>query len=308
MTPLQQKIYDYIQMRQSTDKICSDLNITKKQLHHYLLLMRNKGIVINNIFGSNGIIYLDNIPVEEKNAIKVRCTNPDVLKTIVLADLHVGHLNETFDCINYVFEYADANDIHIIVMCGDILEGQFTSYAEDMCGLREAERFIKEYPYDKKINTIGIAGNHEKDGILYKAGIDVTTLINNSRSDIFLSGYQSADVCVENSIIHLDHLAKEPYKNTWDVLIKGHKHMFKVSNLGLQNIIITAPAFSKYSATGMYYPEFLEVDYYFHTDKTIKQVNVKHLAILDRRKSMPQSLGAITLQSTRTRKKEESKN
>lgn len=298
MTELQLKLLEYIRSCASTEKVCSDLKISEKQLYYYLSLIKNIGVLFDIEYGNDGkrILKFTNATSITDNwpHLTINNNNAKVIKTIAISDLHLGDYKSCFSKLDKLFDYAVKKGIHNILIFGDILNGEYAENCKFLNNNEQIEYFIKNYPYDKSINTIGIIGNHEKDSFINKDHIDPTCPINLKRPDIHLINRIAACLDIKDRqskkivttgirMSHTPGLGSDDFP----ILIKGHHHRYSVYDCNNSNITIYVPAFFTSSignvsqARTFKYPEFLEIYFYINrTDMSIPKFDIYHLAFL----------------------------
>ena len=119
------KLMELIKKGKTCNEICSILNISNKQLFNNLTNLRNKGLYYKQKCYSNGeIIYrpitslneLKNIHNSNNTIITTHYEN--LIKCLVISDLHFGNKLERLDLLDRAFNYCIKNNIHIILCCG----------------------------------------------------------------------------------------------------------------------------------------------------------------------------------------------
>ena len=122
--------------------------------------------------------------IEEANEIKERntriITTPDdkLVKLLVISDLHIGCTkSQRLDLLEQAFDHADKEKIHIILNCGDILDGPLEISArrrnEHMDDIYDQiDTFLNNYPQVDNMLTFAVLGNHE-EFIQSKYNIDI---------------------------------------------------------------------------------------------------------------------------------------
>ena len=252
MSELMRLIIKEIEENKNINQICEDLNISRKKLYYYLQLLKNKGYVFKPIYYSNGEITYNFDCLHSINMynelndlnIKVKPGNPD-LKTLVISDLHFGNELERRDLVDKMFNYCINNNIHIILCCGDILDGTFSRGRQKLQnGMEQIEYFIKNYPYDKNISTLAVLGDHDFS-ILRKYNYDLAKLINRQRHDIGIGGYNYSTIKIKNDKIQLHHQFINEIPTTLNkskIILHGHYHNYKASTSDQNILHINVPA------------------------------------------------------------------
>ena len=252
MSELMNLIIKEIAENKTINEICNELNISRKKLYYYLQLLKNKGFIFKPNYCSNGEIKynldcLHSINMYNKfNDLDISIEPVDSdLKTLVISDLHFGNELERRDLVDKLFNYCIKNNIHIILCCGDLLDGTFSKGNQIIeNGIEQIQYFIKNYPYDKNISTLAVLGDHDFS-ILREYNYDPAILISRQRHDIGIGGYNYSTINIKNDKIQLHHKFNgEPSTtiNTSKIVLHGHSHKYN-ANISNQNILhINVPA------------------------------------------------------------------
>ena len=252
MSELMNLIIREITDNKSVNQICNRLNISRKKLYYYLQLLKNKGFVFKPTYCSNGEIKYSLDCVRSIGTynkmndldISMKEDNSD-FKTLVISDLHFGNELERRDILDKLFDYCIKNDIHIILCCGDLLDGTFTKGRQHIQNaLEQIEYFIQNYPYDKNISTLTVLGDHDFS-ILRNYNYDPLELISRQRQDIGIGGYNNTTVNIRNDKIQLHHMfygeAPAPL-NTSKIVLHGHTHHYSATMSNKNILHVSVPA------------------------------------------------------------------
>ena len=232
MNGLNKAIIEYIKDKKSLKEICKLLNMSEKQLYLRIKQLINYGYMIEPSYMYDSNIHFnlkkdDYIRQENKVSI-IMPKDSNNFRCLVTSDLHIGSLDS--DIVGYVYEYAIKNGINNILICGDILEGDYTSSPTNIKAVdSQAEYFVKKYPYDRNINNFVILGNHDHYS-LKNEGYNVAEYIKNNRYDIVPIGHGQGSVNVKNDNIILFHKLYDGFKpefTTEKIILSGHSHMMK---------------------------------------------------------------------------------
>lgn len=287
MSELMNLIIKEITENKTINEICDELNISKKKLYYYLQLLKNKGFVFKPNYCSNGEIKynldcLHSINMYNKfNDLDISMESEDSdLKTLVISDLHFGNELERRDIVDMMFDYCIKNNIHIILCCGDLLDGTFSKENQKIeNGMEQIEYFIKNYPHDKTISTLTVLGDHDFS-ILRKYNYDPAVLISRQRHDIGIGGYNYSTINIKNDKIQLHHQFNgEPPTtiNTNKIVLHGHYHKYN-ANISNQNILhINVPPLCDILTP---IPSALEMNLKFKK-KNISAVTFKQLMVIN---------------------------
>lgn len=267
----------------SNTDICEKLNISAQQLYQQLLNLKNRGIMYQRKYYSDGTIKYSSVCTmkklgEYKKNFQDRTLITDIyendLKVLLISDLHFGNEDERIDLINRAYEYCAKNGINIILCGGDIVDGSFSKGEQKIINLYEQiEYFIRNYPYDKNILTFAVAGDHDMS-LFRDSCIDLIEMCNNYRQDIIIGGYNNSSVNIKNDKIHLYHHTENGAIRETDapIILHGHSHKF-VAGLDGSTLNITLPTLSNILQQ---MPSALEMNIHFNKGY-IENTTVKHI-------------------------------
>lgn len=167
-------------------------------------------------------------------------TEHKFMRILLMSDDHCGSIYDNPYIMHMIYDYCAATNIHNIIHMGDLLEGNdYHILHKDENKLRYSisesnqmaylERYI---PHDDNIKIYILEGNHD---LFSNSGIANDVIYRYikqyNRNDIQIVGYDLADLCVNNGILHLNHGAiSDPYKldnlvYTVNMVLSGHSHM-----------------------------------------------------------------------------------
>lgn len=284
MTDINQKLFDMIKQNKSLDEISNTMNLSYKQIYYRMAQIEALGYPIKRQYNSNG-----NIKYLFKKQDKFKLYNDEkTLKTIAISDLHIGNMKSDMDAIDTIYNYCIKNNIHTILICGDLLDGTYSKEKQIINAEDQIEYLLKKYPYDKKINNFYVSGDHDAS-ILKDLKISLDDVLIRKRHDIFPIDYysNSNNININNNIITISH--KFPTIKHLDnvkLQLMGHKHISK-SFINIKNSrspVIVVPTISRinnirYDQTSI--PRALELTFYMNDNFNFNHIEKKDLLVLN---------------------------
>lgn len=286
MTDKNKQILELIKKDKSSAYIASELGISEKQVWMRLRQIVSSGYQIQNRYYSDASIKYsikkdETIDTDTDIRICVPSGSKE-LRVIAISDTHIGNKGSDIDLIKRVYEYASNNDINIILNCGDLIEGDYTSDRKFIDNVEDQVNYlIKYYPYDKNILNFAIVGNHDYHSLHY-SGFDVIKRINTVRQDIVPTGYGLGTINIKADKLILKHELQS--KNLPDipedanVVLVGHGHMMKTKLY--EKLFICIPSLSHVSPdkTRENVPGFVDMKLSFDK-KRVDYLELKHLIL-----------------------------
>ena len=309
MTGINKMIIEYIKDNRSLKEICKILNMSEKQLYVRIKQLITSGYMIEPSYSYDSNIYFDLRKDDNiKNDNKVRIAMPkdnNSFRCLVISDLHIGSKDADIKLVDSVYEYAVKNGINNILICGDIIEGDYTSYPMDLNDVdSQVDYFVKKYPYDNSINNFMILGNHDHHS-LKQEGYNIAQFIKNNRYDIVPIGYGQGSVNIKKDNIVLFHKLYDGFKldiNTEKIVLSGHSHMMKTK---LRDIFwIGIPTLSNKSndKTKEVIPGFVDLSIDMEKDR-FEYAEAKHMIITPRVIQVSEVRGKVKTLFNDTRRK-----
>ena len=256
MSELSKKLLNLINEELCINEICSILDLSHKQVYNILRGLKQIGMEFNKKYYCDGetvyVLKKDLSWMTKKSNVNIITEpNQDELSLMVISDLHLGSEFENIDAINKIYDYCAVNNIHCIIMAGDLLDGINVGRADSKKhdnAFDQIEYALSRYPFDKNILNFIVLGNHDVD-CLMSYGVDFSTYLRNFRHDIVPLGYGHGRVNIKNDKIVITHPLGIGNNNNFElpnsyILIKGHHHYSKsiIANNG--NCSITVPSLS----------------------------------------------------------------
>lgn len=309
MTGINKMIIEYIKDNRSLKEICKILNMSEKQLYVRIKQLITSGYMIEPNYSYDSNIYFDLRKDDNiKNDNKIRIAMPkdnNSFRYLVISDLHIGSKDADIKLVDGIYEYAIKNGINNILICGDVIEGDYTSYPMDLNDVdSQVDYFVKKYPYDKSINNFMILGNHDHYS-LKQEGYNIAQFIKNNRYDIVPIGYGQGSVNIKKDNIVLFHKLYDGFKldiNTEKIVLSGHSHMMKTK---LRDIFwIGIPTLSNKSndKTKEVIPGFVDLSIDMEKDR-FEYAEAKHMIITPRVIQVSEVRGKVKTLFNDTRRK-----
>ena len=123
------KLIELVKENKTVNEISLEMGVPLKTLYQYFTFLKNEGMEFKRFYYSSGDVSYrlkKCLGVKEKlPREQVIITKPDEfeLKFLLLSDLHIGSVFERLDLIEKAFEYAKNEDIHAIIVAGDLVDG-----------------------------------------------------------------------------------------------------------------------------------------------------------------------------------------
>ncbi len=286
MSELEIRVMDLIRQKKTNREICNVLKIDFMTLKDILLGLRTKGILYKRKFKLDGsTLYIPNQDLYGSSSKGVDIlTSSNVIRTILLSDLHLGTQEERLDLLNLVYEYASKERIHIIINGGDLINGltpERHNVVETM--MEQCEYFIEKHPFDKNILNVCVLGNHDIKSLTTE-GINFGVLLENCRPDFAIAGVGKGQINLKDDSIYLYHplSCNEKVKGLERVALIGHSHHYKVKvNNG--DIAIYIPALSNYVPLNSgVMPSFLVMEVLLYGGY-LKKIKLQNLTFVDKK-------------------------
>ena len=167
------------------DKYFSD-KVIKDNIHYQILLKRLK----------RQRLTLE----EEKILVSLADINDNNI--LIISDTHLGSLNENYNYLDLVYEFATKNNYNTILHGGDFMQGSCKPAIPYQNLDDQIYTVIEKYPYDKNIKNYILLGNH--DYFLVRKYGDITSYFD-TRDDLNIIGIKKVYLNWYNYLITLNH-------------------------------------------------------------------------------------------------------
>ena len=293
MTGSNERILNMIKNNKSIEEISKETNLSYRQLYYRFNQLQNHGYNISREYNTNGIIDYNVVGKRSYSTDYFKLNNTqNNFKIILLSDIHMGNKKCDEEALSTIYEYCIKNDIHVILICGDLVEGKGGIGKLSVPMEDQIEYFIKNYPFDKSIINLYTCGNHDK--VVYdELNISLTTALNARRHDIcslkdhrYITNntINNNILLINNNKILISHInsSNEIKDKNIKLHIMGHRHacvsVFKddaVPEIYVPSII-RQNAFAQ-----IHMPRAIELEIYLDSEKNFELVNKKDLIILN---------------------------
>ena len=294
MTETNKKIIDMIKQKKSIEEISKESNLSYKQLYNRISDIQRNGYVTKRRYDTNGTLYYtfgNDDCYHSDNSFELY-NEKTTVKFLVISDLHMGNISSDEETLYAIYNYCCKNDIHVIINCGDILDGTFSNTECFIPPEEQIEYLIKKYPFDKSIFTLYTPGDH--DISLYaKNNISIDIALNKRRHDICaISPYVKLHndvIMLNNNQIMVSHKAPVFEENNIQNIklhLVGHNHTSKTL-LGIndsKNVtprIMVPPLCRNHCKGEINIPRAIELTLYLDNKYHFKYVLKKDLLVLN---------------------------
>ena len=158
------------------------LDISYNEVYHYIQLLRLDGFnITEKVYANGDIRYLLNKTAKLNNQYKntiITEPNENEIELLVTSDIHFGSNYENRYLLNSMIDYCLKNNLHIIINCGDFIDGIVNLSNIKVPWDEQIYHAILEYPEVNDIVTFLLLGNHDYS-LLSNFGQDIRTFIKN---------------------------------------------------------------------------------------------------------------------------------
>lgn len=254
-------------------------NLSELELGNIIKNLCDDGFCIERSYNSDGVIQYNLNNDFSNKGIFIDAVSDEV-RAIVISDLHIGFnpTKEGLIYMEYIYDYAVKNNIHIIFVLGDLFHGVNNHVDDKYAAIKEQiNNFFEKYPYSSNILNFILLGNHEYS-MVTECGFDLARIIE-KRVDVINLGYGIGKVMISEELIGFKHdlVVTKIQDNLSDCRInfKGHTHKCEIyPNSVIVPALLTEPFYNDLLSTG-----FLDVSFYLKK-RYIEQVRLKHMGFL----------------------------
>jgi len=225
MTKRKDKILELVTDGVTREEVIRKLKISDQIFRKQIVDLQREGHNIIRQIYYNGIqkyVLQKSIPDNISHIIGV--PKNGLFRVIAASDYHIGSKRQNIQFLNRIYEFANNNDIHIILNCGDLIEGLLntpfhTSYYDQI------EYLLENHPHDENITNLIVLGNHDAD-LLKNTGLDLHKILNENRNDLISLGYGPQKIGILNNEIIMCHSAKDIRNDHAKLKLTGHGHRY----------------------------------------------------------------------------------
>lgn len=276
-------VLNLIKEDKTLEEIINVSGLSIKDVYRILNNIKKMGYCLSKKYyydGETEYKLMNNIGREEEN-ILITSPKDNELEFMVISDLHFGSLYETPKLLNMIYDYCTKKNIHIILNCGDFIEGDINSLNIAIPPFKQINHALKIHPLSKDILNYLLLGNHDYS-LLTNYGINIMETIKMRREDIIPIGFKEGIIKIKNDQIILQHpilhLKSSGINYAKALIIRGHGHATKVT-IDTSNIIIYAPSLSKLNFNKCDFPGAIDLRIKMRKG-IIEYVYIEELAII----------------------------
>ena len=280
MTEKEMEIFEMIDKGHTLNEMAYELWLSPRQIHQKITKLKNEGYFIRPIYYDNGEIKYEFENDLNKHTINIKLYDSSKFKALVISDIHIGNVLENLSYLYKAYDYARNHNIHVILNCGDMIDGNFTRGNQSISNIDEQiERVINNYPHDNYILNFICFGNH--DYVSNEYGRDISMAISSHRQDLISAGYGFSLINIERDQFALYHplngISFKPIPNK--LILEGHHHKMKVK-IDRNNYFVNVPPLSDLCFGNQENPGMLEMELLFGNgfihSAFFKQIGVKN--------------------------------
>lgn len=250
VTDLTKQLLKYINEGKTVNEISDLIGLSNKQIFNIISTIGNKGYEFNRKYYYNGdIIYVPKRNIINEKSVGaniITSHEDDTIDAVVISDLHIGSIHHRIDILNKLYDYCIKEGIHIIIICGDFIDGTFgrsPKYFHDID--EQIDYAIKNYPFDKNILNFTVFGDHDYDSLTSGAQ-NISRVFESYRHDIVSLGYYCGQINIKNDKIMVRHPIDGfnmdgNYRNC--LFLEGHHHKMTITNK-ISKTVLTVPSIS----------------------------------------------------------------
>ena len=274
-----QLILRMIEKQLTLNEMANFLWQSPRRIYQEINRMKNEGYFIAPNYFDDGEVKFAQIDRATSHTIKIGLTNDDFFKALIVSDMHIGNECENLDYIYKAYDYARDNDIHIILNCGDLIDGNFSRGGQIVTDIdKQIERVLTYYPYDRTILNIICLGNHDYSSVECGFNMEDALLL---RPDLVSAGYGISLINIGKDQFVMKHGTSGLFGCIPNKLIlKGHSHKAGVK-INSNNYILNIPPLSDLCFAHQENPGMIDMrlslsNGYIHTGY------FKHLSVKDK--------------------------
>lgn len=239
MDELNKKILECLKKDVSLETMMEALSLSKEELWHRLMNLKNDGYQLQRKHDTRGITYKLNreVTLEENRKVTIY-HKKEHLKFLVLSDLHIGSKEYSKNLVKDMINYAQDSGIENTIITGDFIDGIYKENKDSMfSSIKEQLAYAKEvYPYNSRVHNYVLLGNHDFHSVKTE-GYNIKDYLERERSDFTILGYRLNYLMIKNLTVALFHpFVKDDLKDfptikkQSDIILQGHSHHFKIES------------------------------------------------------------------------------
>lgn len=251
---------------------------SEKQIGNILRILESDGYLIKREFNDQGCIFYSFLNNFSNEPLKLIPTSNEV-RAILISDLHIGVENSGIERMPKIIEYMKQNNIHVMIILGDIFEGVIgRKQTQCMSVEDQVQHFFKHFPFEQGIISLVLYGNHDFS-IYQEKHFDVSKRLS-IRPDIINLGYGIGKIYIGNELVGFQHdlvfcKSQETLENL-RLIFKGHSHRFDIhDNIVITPAMLNEPFYDELLSCG-----FLDVTFNLNQAQLLDSLKIKHFVFL----------------------------
>ena len=294
MTETNQMILDRIKAGVTIKELASEFNLTHRQLYNRINQIEGQGYIVNRNYNTNGnlsySLHKDGYYRQGEFYLKNSQRKP---KIMVISDLHIGNIKGNIELINTVYDYCAKEDIHNIIICGDLLDGTFSQEEIIIDPEKQIDYLIKNYPFDESILNIFEPGDHDIS-LQHNTKMSLHKVLTKKRHDIAniapcFHDKQDSIITINHNKIQVSHKSSYTETNTIDDVklhLCGHMHslreLYNINSKTTPRIYIP-PLCRINFHDEINLPRAVELDLFLDSSMNLEVIEKKDLILINER-------------------------
>lgn len=292
MKHLENDVFDLIRNGKTIREIRQETNTNFRNLSLMVWNITQKNNMVPDINDSGELRYV--FDDECMNTISIDLKYAHNFRAMVISDTHFGNSYSNFEYLDLIYDYCRRNGIHIIIHCGDFIDGTFSrEYRDNKMPKAQIINAINNYPFDDRILNLVCFGNHDYSA--FEMGINIREKIQRQRYDIIPFALGCGVINIGSDIFYVRHKIEGfnymPIENHF--ALDGHSHKMMITSRS-NFVKINVPTLSDLCFDeNQSFPGAIDMNLSLNNNFHIASGQFTHLIICDELKKVRPNLGGI---------------